>query len=425
MDFGELLTFLSNPKAEVVEQAADAVLDLTEDPDFLTYIRREPAKISRPLIRLIERDDIKIQMAALNALVNISSIPEVALSLISLQGVRRTCDVLKTLWIGGVDKEAVVLCSMILSNLTLPEAGQTALIQHKEGLNFILPLYLAPPVAKEDIFFHMGSILRNISGTPEGRKIVADPRLTAGLAPLFMIRHRRCVVADIFRNLCGDKKCHKELNEVTFLPYLQTFLYPDDAVKPEHTTLHPFVKEEATGLTGDEPLRFTCAELLLFLVRSDVGREMMRNEHVYECIRAWHLEESQDEVKEIIEEIVPFIHFSEEELKEEGALEESNENNEETAKDAHTAAGDDKKDKKDDALETATAASSAEGQDSPHEGEDEKRAEAAAEARGQDSPLEGEDEKRAEAAAEAEKKGEDTQEEVTPATEAEDAKTEA
>jgi len=347
MDFGELLSFLSNAKGEVVEQAAESVLELSECAEFLTFLRAEPAKIARPLIRAIERDDIKIQVAALNALVNVSSIPEVATSLISLQGVRRICDVMQNLWTGGIDKDAVVLCTMVLSNLTIIEAGQSSLVEHQDGVNFLLPLYLAPPVAKEDIFFHVGSIIRNISGTPEGRKVVADPRLTVGLARLLMIRHRRSVVVDIFRNLCGDKKCHEHLNACTFLPFLQTFLYPDGAVKPEHTTLHPMVKEEATGLTGDETLRFNCAELLLFLARSDVGREMMRKEHVYECIRAWHLEESQEEVKEIIEELVPFIHYSEDELKEEGALEESDKN-----ADAMAAV------KNDDVLETATAASS-------------------------------------------------------------------
>lgn len=85
---------------------------------------------------------------------------------------------------------------------------------------------------------------------------------------------------------------------------------------------------------------------------------MMRKEHIYECVRAWHLEESQEEVKEMIEELVPFIHYSEEELKEEGALEESDKN-----ADAVAAV------KNEDVLETATAASS-EGQ-----AEDDKQAE--------------------------------------------------
>jgi len=318
MEYDEVLAFLSDSKHDVVEQAANVVLELSEDAEFLDYIRENPKKVARPLLRVLEREDFKSQFAGLNAVVNLSAVPEVAESMLDLKGIRRTCDVMENLWNNGVDKDAVELCTMVLSNLTTIETGQTMLCTEKKSLGFLVPLYLSPPVSKTDIMFHIGSILKNITGIREGRAFVAQANIVKPLAHQFAARQRRAIVVDIFRNLASDKECHEVLSDCDFLPSMQCFLYPDNAEKPDHTTLHPVVESGRQGLTKDEGVRFNVAEMLVFLARTRIGRESMRRDHVYECVRAWHLEETQDDVKDMLESLVPCIHFSEDELKAEG-----------------------------------------------------------------------------------------------------------
>lgn len=137
--------------------AAEGVLAQTESQAFLDYCRRQPRKVAKFLLRLAEKAEADAATsraaalvaagggavgekaarqaameaaaasaagsAALQALVNISTVPAVCEELLELSAVRRVCEAMRGGWLEG-RSGLVHWYAMLLSNLTTSPKGQ-------------------------------------------------------------------------------------------------------------------------------------------------------------------------------------------------------------------------------------------------------------------------------------------------------------
>jgi len=347
-EFAELVGFLSDPKPEVQLLAAEGLLAHTESLEFLEFCRGCPHKVPKALLRLVERAEADIAAntskdvqnplcvassvfanaggAALQALVNLATVPTICNELIDLNAPCRCVEALRSGWLEG---RAVLAHwhAMLLANLTTMEAAQEALCADESLLRFLFAAYVArprPPArdGHEDPLQSLGKALGNICVLRQGRLIIAGSSVAAHTLNLLVAelsdRARRLDVLNIFRNLCIDTDCHAGLVKSALMIHVLRFVYPWEKADPERRNQLPdeFRVEFASvgaALTSDGLVRRATADCIVGLCQSVKGRRYLREHGCYEVVRAWHLEETDEETKSVIESTVPFVHYSEEE----------------------------------------------------------------------------------------------------------------
>jgi len=360
-EFLELLGFLTDPKLEVQRFAAEGVLAQTESQDFLEYCRRQPRKAARPLLRLAEKAEADAatsgtaanlaagkartaeeqkaaRMAAmeavsasaagssaLQALVNISAVPSVRDELVELSAPRRAAEAMRGGWLEGRSGLAHWY-AMLLANITTAKAGQEAICADENLLRFLLAAYVSkprPPARDgyEDPLINLGKVIGNMCALESGRRLLAGgeqgPTAVATLAGELADRGRRADVVNCFRNLCLDVECHSAVIAANPIASFARFLYPWDKADPTHRAELPehlatALAAEGAALTGDVTVRHSVAICVVGLCRTREGRDYLRSQGTKELLRAWQLEESEEETRNAIEASVPALGSEEE-----------------------------------------------------------------------------------------------------------------
>jgi len=355
-EFSELLGFLQDQKPEVRRFAAEGVLGQTEDTDFLDFCKQNPRLAARPLLRLAEKAEAELAealearakaggrespaektaaiqaassvgagIAALKALVNLSTIPSVQDELVSLNAPKRVTEVLRSGWLEGRASLAHWY-AMLLANISTSAKGQQAVCSDEGMLKFLVAAYVTkprPPARDgyEDPLLWLGSLLVNVLALPEGRKLFAMGEHHA-LTTIFTEladRGRRQDMMNAVKNICLDGDCHETIITTDLIVQMARFLCPWETMQPEAKAALPGVLKESlekdgASLTGDVAVRTAAASSLMGLCRSLAGRDYLRASGCEQVLRAWQAEETDGTIKDQIDVVLPALVLSEEEL---------------------------------------------------------------------------------------------------------------
>lgn len=369
VEFGEVLGFLTDPKLEVRQFAAEGVLEQTDSQDFLDFVRRNPRKAAKPLLRLAEKAEADAATAhaaadaaaaskhsgpghekairqaemeamqnsaagsaALQALVNLSAIPTVRDELVELSAPRRILDAMRSGWLEGRSGQAHWY-SMLLANMTTGTAGQEAVCADESMFRFVLSAYVAKPRPEprdgyDDPLTFLGKVLNNTCALETGRRILTHGEGGGATAVMLVNelsdRGRRQDVMGALRNLCLDTECHAALVAANPLWAMAQFLYPWEKASAEHRGLLPealaqSLSEKGAVMTGEGPVRHAGAICILGLCRTKEGREYLREAGVVELLRAWRAEEPLEDVQGALDTAEVPLKQTEEELEKEAA----------------------------------------------------------------------------------------------------------
>mmetsp|Transcript_81129 Transcript_81129/g.180332 ORF Transcript_81129/g.180332 Transcript_81129/m.180332 type:complete len:426 (-) Transcript_81129:92-1369(-) len=354
--FSELFGFLQDAKLEVQRFAAQGILELTEDQDFLAYCQRNPRACARPLLRLAESAEAAeaaadstgeasgsgsataarkaaldaataaaAGSAALQALVNLSAAPSLCDELVSLKASERCAEAMRAGWLLGRSGQAHWY-AMLLANVTTGKAGQQALCAQEPLLKFLLGAYATKPRLPEadgyaDPLLLLGRVFVNVCALAEGRRVLAGgeqgPDTLVKLMAELKDRARRLDVLGALRNICLDTECHAAVVATDLFAGLATFLYPWDKVEaakreqlPEG--LRATLTASGAALTADAQVRSTASTCLLGLCRSAEGREYLCGFGCQEVLRAWQLEERVELTRATVESAMQALQDSQE-----------------------------------------------------------------------------------------------------------------
>lgn len=316
-EYEELIEFLGHKNRAVQCQALDILSEFSGDPDteFISLIQLGPESVARPLLRLAESDDREFSEKSLTILVNLSTIDSVAEGILSLGGARRVCDSLNK------RQHFVELHCMLLSNLTRLGRGMDDLLQMEGIFKGVVLKYAAVDSAEVD---HLGSVIINGTSVERVRRIIAEMQtdsqgythclLLQCLARSLCIRRRRQAVLQIIRNISLDTDCHEAIAASGIVINMCFFLYPE-ADNRREDDVHKSITENGVGLASDVETRTISAEILVCALRSEVLRDAMRSIGVYEVVRLWDLEESEQSIKDMLYDVAMATHLNEDELK--------------------------------------------------------------------------------------------------------------
>lgn len=316
-EYRELLEFLLHKNKAVQSQALQILTQYSGDPDteFISLIQSDTESVVRPLLRLVETDHKEFVENSLTALVNLSGIDSIVEAVCKLSGVRRICDSLNQRQV------MVELHCMLLSNLTRLPAGVEGLLAIPGIFKGVILKYAAVDSEEVD---HLGSVIINGTSAEKGRQVVSDLQtdsqgythclLLQCLARCLGVRRRRQAVLQIIRNLCLDTECHDAIAASGILINLCYFLYPEVEGRREDD-VHKNITENGIGLASDIETRTIAAEILVCFLRSEVGRDVMRSIGIYEVVRLWDLEETEQSIKDMLYDVAMATHLNEEELK--------------------------------------------------------------------------------------------------------------
>jgi len=338
--FAELVGFLQDQKFEVQRFAAEGVLDLTEDEDFIVYCKAHPRQVTKPLLRLVERAEsvaaeaagdsgagkadaerrAAVQEAsaniaaadALKALVNLSTIPAVRDAMVELSAAKRCAEAMKKGWLEG-SSELAHWHAMVLANVTTSQKGQEALCEHEALLRFLIAAFVANPRPPprdgyDDPLSFLGKVFINATAIVGGRRILASPTASSVsmLTPELTHRSRRYDVLTVLRNLCVDAECHDAVIATDILQRIALFVYPFADVEPSQRELLPsalrdVLAEQGSALTGDIPVRIAAAACLIGLCQSPQGLKCLAAHGIDEISRAWLEKETHADTKSVLE----------------------------------------------------------------------------------------------------------------------------
>ncbi len=324
-EYEELVSFLSHKNKDVVGQALDIIVQYSGDPDaqFIAFLNKDAEAVVRPLMRLAETDDRSNIENALSALVNLATVDSIVVAASTLSCVRRVADSLNRRQI------YVELHCMLLANLTRLHCGMDQLLNIPGIFKGVCLKYSAVDSEEVD---NLGAVIVNATSVEGGRKIISETQtdsqgythclLLQCLARSLNIRRRRVPILSIIRNLAldVDSTCHEGIASSGILINICYFLYPEVEGRREDD-VHKLITEHGVGLATDVETRSLAAEILVCMLRSEIGRDVMRTIGIYEVVRLWDLQETETSIKDMLYDVAMATHLTEDELKS-GTLEE-------------------------------------------------------------------------------------------------------
>jgi len=329
-DYAELAQFLlPDQRIDLKMIALQHVLGLTATKEGISALSEVPV-IPANLLKLLNDSQDAISKDAAKALINISSDPSAAKSLLQCN---QLTDLVKTLYDKMSDETSSVAdaAAMILSNLTRDivscrevwhqlqensvEMERLVFIMCQEGYN-----------KKGATLSYLAPVLSNLSQLPEVRSKILDEKLCIiqRLLPFteYAGSHvKKGGVIGALRNCCFHHESHEWLlsPEVDILPRL---LLPLAAQTPEHLT-----DEEIDGLPvdlqyldedkkieEDPDLRKMLLEALVQLCAKRSSREILRKNNAYIILRELHKVETNREVLLAVENVVDILIKTEDEI---------------------------------------------------------------------------------------------------------------
>jgi len=335
--FGEVVGFLSDPKAQVQGSALAGLLGYVDVPEFKQYVAENTRAVVRPTMRLMASEQREIAKAAFALLTNLSQNKAVGKCMVELKGFKRVLELLMTNYVLEGDAELTFLSCAVLANLsghTYENPATTKAIEEQLGvttegagqtpLEFLVACATQAPQEKGDPFLHLYNLLQNISNWASVRAALMSERTTLAywnILASYMVsqRSRRKGVMGLFRNLASEPSCHPKLVESDLPWRMCCFLFDAEAKDLEgRDAVYKEIVENQIGFSADVSTRRLGAEVLGLLCTTKEGREGLRLINTYEVVRRWHLKEEDPEIKDALESIVPSVHYTEEELVAEG-----------------------------------------------------------------------------------------------------------
>ncbi|TPX41202.1 hypothetical protein SeMB42_g05678 [Synchytrium endobioticum] len=365
----ELFGFLNDDRVDVRQEAVKIVASLTGYTDNFALFK-EHKSVIKDLMSLVA-DDPLIAHDALSALINLSADAVALRILTSAENGLLYRLLLMTLQPSSILAD---LCCMLLNNLSksalvvkmlLPPpcnqsnsnnhatAPSETLLKSTAMLDNLLEVFVKGVDRKYNPHaeYHMlAGVFANISGSPLGASIFLEnsvvndtPRLSS-LIPFTEHSNlvRRGGVISCLKNVCfavvSDKKLVDDrlriLEDVNFLgTVLLPLAGPDEYDDEEMEGMPPELQllEDAKKREPDAKLRLVLVESLLWLCAHRAGREWLRKNKAYPVLKRLHLWEKDSAVQEGIEKTVDLL------MREESALEELADANEENGKKGDTA----------------------------------------------------------------------------------------
>jgi len=326
----ELAQFLNiDQRLDIKLTALQHIVGITGSKDGITAIS-EAYALHSGLLRLIKDPDHNVSKEAGIALINLSSDPSLAKSLLLSNQME---DLVKTLYDCIQDEECKVSdpASMILSNLTRDRVSCDKVWEdlkkhdiHIERLVFIMCQekynkhganlrYLAP-------------VLSNLSQLPEVRKQMLDQEQCVFQRLLSFTQYKGSNVKKggaigVIRNCCFDHEHHPWMLSEE-IDILSSLLLPLAGPSPDTTTDEEMDKLPVDlqylgpdqKIEEDPDIKKMLLESLLQLCATKPGREVLREKNAYVILRQLHLVEKDREVLLATENIVDILIKKEEEI---------------------------------------------------------------------------------------------------------------
>lgn len=313
----DLLSGTSGPKIRAT--AAAAVAASTSGPEngaVRAAIGKSP-KLLRRLLAL--KADPSSGRLALSALVNLAEDEEAARALISVRAVTASASAL-------LDEDQRALSSLhaaLLCNLTRLPEGVEALVG-VDGSSDANQSKVAE-VALARLFDRAGRIpnvlfLANACTNERGREVLLKQetvRKRKSESSFFslladMNSDRRLAAASAFKNCAFASSCHASLLEQS--PAIDLCLArvlsphhlpsPTELANAPKCILDSISDPKSIDSETEPDIKLVLAEALLLLCQSQEGRAVLQQRDSYPVLREWHLIESDDAIKSVIEQVV-------------------------------------------------------------------------------------------------------------------------
>ena len=331
----ELVDFLTNSRADIRQAAVGLVLGLTSDDVSLHQLIQ--AGTIKPLCRLL--GDVRcIAEPAIKALINITAAqPEASETTLKYDIINRICNQLEL-----PEWRLKNLSLMILANVTITEAGSTAMVTDPkysersllllQKLTSIFLETVPEPDGKDEVseepiwddeYQYVANILANITQVKEGREFLRSSGrqnvpLLKVLVPEMHSANviRRRGITNMFRNVAFDTEEHAMLFEdLDIVTDAMVLLCGPEELSDDDKDGMP-VRVYAAGARkvreADEIVRAAVVDLLLLFCATRAGRDCLRSRKLYPIVRDAHLVEENDEIGEQIYKLVGFLMRDEE-----------------------------------------------------------------------------------------------------------------
>ncbi|XP_042496100.1 protein HGH1 homolog [Macadamia integrifolia] len=311
----ELVGFLSSPSPQVKKAAVDIVRDLTGSEDGLLSLANY-SEIVIPSLSHLLGEKKEVSEPAAEALINLSQNPDLSAKMVAIEMIKTAMETLYK-----QDSGITRLLVMLLVNLTQLDAGIVCLLQN--GHKNLQGLYLMKLVRsfctsssdkRDDPFEHVGSILVNISKMEAGRKLLLDPK--RGLLKQIIRQFdstnplRKKGVCGTIRNCCFEAE-----NQLQNLLLMSEFLWPalllpvaGKKVYSEHdTSKMPLELGSALSIdrepVDDPEIRTQALEAIYLISLQEAGRRALWSVNGPRILQVGYEDEEDPKVMEAYERI--------------------------------------------------------------------------------------------------------------------------
>ncbi|KAJ4973392.1 hypothetical protein NE237_006566 [Protea cynaroides] len=311
----ELVGFLSSPSPLVKKAAVDIVRDVTGSEDGLLSLANY-SEIVIPSLSHLLAEKKEVSEPAAEALVNLSQNPDLSAKMVAIGMIKTTMEMLYK-----QDSGITRLLVMLLVNLTQLDAGIVCLLQN--GDEKLQGLYLMKLVRsfctssseeREDPFEHVGSILVNISKMDAGRKLLLDPK--KGL--LKQIIRQFDSASPLRKNgVCGTIRncCFEAENQLHNLLLVSEFLWPalllpvasNKVYSKEDTSKMPLELGSVLSIeresVDDPEIRIQALEAIYLISLQEAGRRALWSINGPRILQVGYEDEEDPKVMEAYERI--------------------------------------------------------------------------------------------------------------------------
>ncbi|KAI8367192.1 hypothetical protein EDC96DRAFT_507226 [Choanephora cucurbitarum] len=330
----ELIPFLQQPALEIRAIALHHLVPYTPNGNQYRYILLEQrATVCKGLKALCKEDPVTAH-DALRCLINLSSDPLVQQELDDMDFINYI-----GLLITNAKSVLADLACMLLSNMTKYEPVCVKVIQAtaKPLDDFCSSTRLLDQLVEvfhkgykkeynpEAEFHFLASVFSNVSSIRLGRVFMIE-RAADQLSPLTKIQIftedpnviRRGGADSTIKNCCFETREHTRLldvNDINVLPFILLPLCGNEEYDIDEFEQFP----EEIQMLGDDKkretdsmLRTLLLESLILLTSTRFGRDYLREKQVYRVVQRLHIQETDEDIKELCVTIVDMLIRDEE-----------------------------------------------------------------------------------------------------------------
>ncbi|PIN24083.1 hypothetical protein CDL12_03204 [Handroanthus impetiginosus] len=311
----ELLGFLSSPSPPIKKAAVNIVRDYTGSEDGLKSLGKY-SSVAVPSLSLLLAEKKEVSEPAAEALVNLSQDPDLSAKMIEMGMIKTVMDALYK-----QDCDITHLLVMLLVNLTQLDVGIESLLQHGDEkshglyiMKLVRSFCASTSEQNGDPFEHVASILVNISKKEEGRKLLLDPK--RGLLKQIIRQFdspgplRKKGVSGTIRNCCFEAE-----NQLQNLLLISEFLWPalllpvagNKIYSEQDTSKMPLELGSALSIeretVTDPEIRVQALDAIYLLVLQEAGRRAFWSVNGPRILQVGYEDEENPQVMEAYERV--------------------------------------------------------------------------------------------------------------------------